>query len=158
MNTMHSFIKTLEKEEKIKIVEPSEEIAISYLEKSGKSLISAKTLIKIQNYDDAVALTYYSMYYAALALLHKCGIKSENHSGTIILLKELFNIDNQSLQNAKKERIDKQYYVDFKATVKDVQNGITTAEEFNTIIRDKIAKLKKTEIQKYHEKAKQILK
>ncbi len=154
---MNSFIKTLEKEGKIKITEPSDDVAKSYLEKSEKSLLSAKTLIKIQNYDDAVALTYFSMYNAALALLYKCGIKSENHTATIILLKELFGLDNKSIQNAKKERVDKQYYVDFKATEKDVQQGITTAEEFNTIIRDKIAKLKKTEIKEYHEKAKKIL-
>ena len=158
MCTMNSFIKTLESEGKIKLVEPSDEVAKSYLDKSEKSLLSAKTLVKIQNYDDAVALTYYSMYYAALALLYKCGIKSENHAGTIILLNYVFGIDNKSIQNAKKERVDKQYYVDFKATAKDVQNGITTAEEFNAQIRNKLAKLKKTEIQKFYEKTKQKLK
>jgi uncharacterized protein (UPF0332 family) len=154
---MSSFIKKLEQEEKIKIVEPSDEVATSYLEKSERSLLSAKTLIKIQNYDDAVALTYYSMYYASLALLYKCGIKSENHSGTIILLKEIFSIDNTSIQSAKKERVDKQYYIDFKATENDVENGITTAEEFNTNLREKIAKLKLTEIRQYSEKARQLL-
>lgn len=155
---MNSFIKTLKSEGKVKIVEPSDEVSESYLEKSEKSLISAKTLLKIENFDDAVALTYFSMYNAALALLYKCGVKSENHTATIIMLKEIFGIDNRDIMNAKKERIDKQYYIDFKATEKDVRTGIRMAEEFNTTIRDKIVKMKKTEIQNCHEKIKQLLK
>ena len=75
--------------------------------KSEKSLISAKTLITIENFDDATALIYYSMYYSVLGLLFKCGIKSENHTGTIILLKEVLDINNEQLQNAKKKREDK---------------------------------------------------
>lgn len=154
---MNSFIKALEKEGKIKIVDPSEDISKSYLEKSAKSLISAKTLSGIQNFDDATALTYYSIYNAALALLYRCGVKSENHAATIILLKEIFELDNKEILKAKKERIDKQYYVDFKATEDDVRSGIEAAEEFNTILRDKIAKIKKTEILEYNKKAKQLL-
>ena len=154
----NSFIKTLEVEGKIKLVEPSEDIASSYALKSQKSLLSAKTLIKIQNYDDATALTYYSMYYSALALLYKCGIKSENHTGTIILIKELFGIDSAVLTQAKKDRVDKQYYVDFKATEKDVIQGIAIAEEFNSIIKQKIDTIKNAQIIEYHTKAKKLLK
>jgi uncharacterized protein (UPF0332 family) len=155
---MNIFIRTLNDEGKIKIVEPSDEIANSYIEKSDRSLISAKTLLKIGNYDDAVALTYFSMYNISLALLYKCGIKSENHTGTIILLKDLFEINNSSIIDAKKERVDKQYYVDFKSTDKDVLNGIKIAEEFNSILREKIVKLKKIEINNYFIKAKKLLK
>ena len=155
---MNSFIKTLQKEGRIKIVEPSEVVTNSYMEKSQKSLLSAKIVSGIHNFDDAVALTYYSMYYSALALLYRCGIKSENHAGTIILLKELFRIDNTSITNAKKERIDKQYYTEFKATEKDVQEGVKEAEEFNSLIKNFIDKIKKTEIEGYNKKAKLLLK
>ena len=109
---MNSFIKKLAAEGKIKLTEPSSEVAISYMSKAEKSLISAKTLSRIENYDDATALTYYSMYYSALAVLYNCGIKSENHTGTAILLKDIFGIENTNLKDAKKERVDKQYYVD----------------------------------------------
>ncbi len=154
---MNSFIKTLNEEGKIKLVEPSDNISSSYIDKSEKSLISAKTLLKIGNYNDAVALTYFSMYNIYLALLYRCGIKSENHTGTILLLKELFSIDNTSLLTAKKERVDKQYYVDFNATHKDVLIGITAAEEFNILLREKLVKLNKSEIQTYCNNAKKIL-
>lgn len=152
-----SFIRTLIKEEKIKIIEPNNTIADSYLEKSQKSLVSAKTLLNIKNYDDAVALTYYSMYYSVLALLFKCGIKSENHSGTIILLKKIFEINNEEISYAKKERIDKQYYIDFKATDIDVQAGIEAAEEFNSILKNKIDTMQQKEIQDYFNRAKKLL-
>lgn len=150
---MNLFINKLFKEGKIKIVEPSEEIAESYLEKSGKSLLSAKTLLKIENFDDAVALTYFSMYYSALALMFKCGIKSENHTGTIILLKEVFDIDNSDINYAKKERVDKQYYVDFAAKKQDVITGIRSAEEFNSIIKSFVDKMKRDDVLKYNNKA-----
>ncbi len=53
------------------------------------------------------------MYNILLALLFKTGIKSENHNASIILLNLLFGERDlyNKISNAKKERIDKQYYV-----------------------------------------------
>lgn len=146
---MNSFIKKLVEEGKIKLVEPSEDISSSYLQKSDKSLVSSKTLLEIGNLDDAIALTYYSMYYCTLGLFFKCGIKSENHSGTIILLKEVFDIDNSDLEQAKKDRVDKQYYVDFEATKSEVKDAITIAEEFNASIRANIELISSKDITEY---------
>ncbi|MFT4309284.1 MAG: HEPN domain-containing protein [Candidatus Woesearchaeota archaeon] len=154
---MRLFIKKMYKEGKIKITNPSEEICTAYLEKSDKSIISAKTLQEIQNYDDAVALTYYSMYYSALALLYKSGIKSKNHTATIILLKELYGIENRTIEEAKKERVDKQYYIDFKVARDEVNKGIEIAEEFNIIIREYIAKIKQKQITEVQEKMRKII-
>ena len=58
------------------------------------------------------------------------GIKCENHAATIILLKELFGIDNKSISSAKTERIDKQYYTDFVVRNNDVTELISIAESF----------------------------
>ena len=58
-------------------------------------------------------MSYYTMYNLLLALLFKVGIKCENHSGSIMLPKFLFK-NNEAytiISNAKKERVDKQYYV-----------------------------------------------
>ncbi len=146
-------MRKLYKAKKIEIVEPSKAISQSYLLKSEKSLSSARILIKTQDYDNAVALTYYSMYYATLALFYLCGIKSENHMGTIILLKEVFGIDNSELEKAKRERIDKQYYTDFTAKFESVIDGIHAAEPFNAIIMEKIDRIKESEIKEYNKKA-----
>jgi len=153
---MNKFLIKLISEEKIKLVEISKDVTAAYLFKSGKSLLSAKTLINIENLDDAIALTYYSMYYSVLALLFRIGIKSENHTGSILLLNEIFNIDVSELQKAKKDRVDKQYYVDFNITKKEVTATIIFAEEFNAKIKLKIDTISLSEVDNYNKQAKSL--
>lgn len=151
------FLKNLYYDEKIKLVEPNKNIANSYLKKSEKSLISSKALLEIENYEDAITLAYFSMYNCLTSLLFKTGIKSENHAASIILLKEIFNINNSQITEAKKERIDKQYYIDESTTRKETEEIIECAEEFNAYIEDFISKLNISDISKYREKLKQII-
>ena len=127
-----SFLCNLHLEEKIELVEPSDEICDSYLKKSKSYLESSKLLDKSGKLEEAVSMSYYSMYHCVLALLFKCGIKCENHAASIILLKELFKNSRLSelLSFGKKERIDKQYYVDFHLTKEDSTDMIKKAEEF----------------------------
>ena len=140
------FLNRLYKEGKLKLVEPSREIKGAYLQRADESLSSAKALLDIGNLKDAVALAYYAMYHTLLALLFRTGIKCENHAAAIILLKEVFGIDNNSISKAKEERIDKQYYVDFEVTKDEVQEGIASAESLNLnctpLSRQKIVDLK----------------
>lgn len=145
------------KEKKLKLVESSEEIKDSYLEKSQSNLDSAKILLENDKLEESVALTYYSMYNIATALFFKTGIKCENHSALIILLKEIFEIDNSSISYAKKERIDKQYYADFEITKEEVNEAIKSAEDFSSILTDFISKMNNSDIEKYREKFKEII-
>jgi uncharacterized protein (UPF0332 family) len=92
------------------------------------------------------------MYYMLLALLFRVGIKCENHSAGIMLLKELFNIDNSTISYAKKERIDKQYYVNFSIAKLEVEELITVAEMFNSTILDFIEKLNSDKIVEFRKK------
>lgn len=158
-NTMKrtSFLIKLKKEKKIQVVEPSEEIKVAYLQRSEESLRSAKALFQINNLKDSVALTYYSMYYSLLALLFRIGIKCENHTGAIMLLKEIFDINNEKIAAAKKERVDKQYYVDFSVTKEEVSDMIIIAEEFNSQLLHFIDNLNQNKIKKYQEKVTKIL-
>jgi len=84
----------LKKEGKLALAEPSENIKQSYIRKSESNIISAKILSENDRLEEAVALLYYSMYHMLTALMFKTGIKSENHSASILLLKEIFNIEN----------------------------------------------------------------
>ncbi len=98
-----NFLIKLHKDNKLKEVEPIDEIKMAYLQRSDESISSAKALLKINNLKDAVALAYYSMYHSLLALLFRIGIKSENHAASIILLKEAFDIAvNEEIVNHKK--------------------------------------------------------
>lgn len=131
-----NFLAKLKKEGKLELVEPSEEMKISYLQKAENCLKSAKLLFQNQLYENSTSEAYYCMYNSLLALLFKTGIKSENHSASIVILKKLFKED--ALYNiislAKEERIDKQYYVEsqqiVKATKESCNNIIIKSEGF----------------------------
>lgn len=109
----NKFLETLKKEKKLELVEPSEDICNSYSEKSANCLKSAKLLLQNKLYENSIGMSYYAMYNVLLALLFRAGIKCKNHSGSILLLKVLFGEEEvyKLIFDAKKERIDKQYYV-----------------------------------------------
>ncbi len=130
------FFSRLQEEGKLQLVPPSEDIMTSYLKKSDSHLISAKLLLENVRLEESVSLTYYSMYYMLLSLFFRAGIKCENHSAAIILLKELFNIDNSLISYAKKERIDKQYYVDFKIMKEEVEELISAKDQRQELMKE----------------------
>lgn len=138
--------------------EPSEEMKNAYLDRSAESLSSAKALLDRNNLRDCVALAYYSMYHSVLALLFRIGIKCENHTAAIIMLKEVFGIDSKIVSKAKLERIDKQYYVDFKVTREEAHNSIKIAEDFIANMTDFIERLNEDKIKHYREKALRLIK
>ncbi len=107
------FLSKIKKQRKIELVEPSDEISESYSLKSDNSLKSAKVLLNENLYENSISMSYYAMYNSLISLLFKAGIKSENHTASIILLKKLFGLDdlNKIIFEAKKERVDKQYYI-----------------------------------------------
>ena len=109
----NTFLNKLKKEGKLELVEPSEDICSSYSDKSANCLKSAKLLLQNNLYENSIGTSYYAMYNLLLALLFRTGIKCENHSASILLLKLLFGKDDlyNLISDAKKERIDKQYYV-----------------------------------------------
>src|SRR3989344_4288919 len=131
-----NFLTKLSKENKLGLVEPSELMKESYLRKSESNLVSAKILLENGLLEEAVALTYYSMYHMLTSLLQKVGIKCENHAASILLLKSLFHLENEDISLAKKERVDKQYYTDFHITNQEVIKAIQNAEQFNSKLFD----------------------
>ncbi len=149
---MTEFLTKLLKEKKIELVEPSQDICNSYFKKSRSNLESAKILQENQKFEEVISLVYYSMYNLVLALLFRVGIKSENHSGSIILLKDIFRLDTSLIEEAKKERIDKQYYVISELNEISVKKSIGNAEEFNSFLKDFISKLNSNSIKDYRRK------
>jgi len=115
-----TFLKKLKRKGIVELVESSEEMKSSYLIKAENCLKSAKILFQSQLFENSTSEAYYCMYNSLLSLLFKIGIKSENHSASIILFDRLF--ENKELVKiiswAKGERIDKQYYVETQQIVK----------------------------------------
>ena len=58
----------------------------AFFDKSNKKLTLAKTAYSMEDYSDAVSLSYYAMFLVAKALILKKGIKSpKTHAGLIHL-------------------------------------------------------------------------
>ena len=139
--------------------EPSNDIATAYLQRSEESLSSAKALLRIGNLKDTVALAYYAMYHCLLAVLFRIGIKCENHTAAIMVLKEAFELDTTALiVKAKSERVDKQYYVDFEVMKEEAESAIAVAEEFVSKMTNLIATLTEQRVKEYHERAVRLFK
>ena len=157
------FLKKLKEEEKLRLVNPSEEIKSSYLTKAENCLKSAKILFQNNLYENSVSEAYYSMYNSLLALLFRIGIKSETHAGSIELLKILFDKEDlyKSLSSAKAERIDKQYYIeskqDFKLNKSSCEAMIIKAEQFLISLRILISQLNNKKIELFRYKFKNLL-
>ena len=76
-----------------------------------------------------------------LIIFFKCGIKCENHSVAVILIKRLFELNElyEIFSEFKKDRIDNQYYlpiIDSEPVTKEKCNEkLLTAKRFNFILR-----------------------
>jgi len=149
----------------IEIIQPSENLAKAYIKKAKDSLEMTELSIKADKRDWAVTTMYYCQYFILYALLQKIGIKSENHTCSILfaekfLRKKIGKENIEQLKQLKSERIEQQYYVakagiedinledinnetkKFFFHVLDVINNLT--EEEIKIIREKLIKYKKT--------------
>lgn len=152
-----TFLKQLKREGKLELVEPSKILEQSYRKKSENNLSAAKILHN-NLLAESVALAYYSMYNMLLALLFRVGIKSENHMASIIFLKDIFNVDNKDIKFAKEERIDKQYYVNFTVTDKQITEMLGMAEKFRSQIDAFISQRTNEQIEEFRKKFEELLK
>lgn len=153
-----SFLKKIKKQKQLKIVKPSEEIKEAYLETSESYFSSAKTLFKIGKSKEPTQLVYFSVYYSILALLFKIGIKCENHTSSIILLNEIFKVDNKDIAQVKEKRIKAQYYTDFQVTKNEVIDLSLKAENFREDLLDFISRLTDKDIKLYRNKFIKLIK
>lgn len=144
-----NFIETLIKEDKIRLIEPSKVISSSYSKKSQNSFKAAKLLLDHELLEESTSMAYFAMYHKALSLLYLIGIRCENHSATIILLRELFGIENKEILFAKTQRIDKQYFIDFIITKQEVTLLIQQTESFIDVLDSFIDNLSE-EMKRYY--------
>jgi len=156
------FLNELYNKEKLNLVEPSNEICQSYINKSKNCLTSAKLLFENKLYENSISMFYYAMYNSLTALLFKIGIKSENHSGSILLLRSLINQEDlfKILSNAKKERIDKQYYVTAEKDelTKEISEELLEhAEDFILNIKIIISKITNESVEDMRKRFKELI-
>ena len=152
-----NFLIKLKLEKSLSIVEPSDEISKSYLIKSDKCIRVAKLAYGAGIYENAISEAYYSIYNTVLSLFYKCGIKCENHSGAVILIKKLFNFNElyTIFSEFKKDRIDNQYFlpvIDSEPITKEkCDEKIKIAQKFNFELRAYIGRITIQEINNIRE-------
>ncbi len=158
----NNFLNKLKVEEILELVEPSEEVCESYLEKSDNCLTAARLLLNNNLYENSVSMSYYAMYNSLIALLFRTGIKCENHAGSILLLKLLFGKQElfKLISNAREERIDKEYYVTTEKdelTKEATQELLVDTENFVVKIKLIIKKLNNEYIDEIRKKFKTLV-
>ncbi|MBS3141537.1 HEPN domain-containing protein [Candidatus Woesearchaeota archaeon] len=157
-----SFLDKLKKEKNLELVEMSEDISKSYLIKSEKCSQVAKLAFNAGIYENAVSEAYYSIYNTVTALFYKCGIKCENHSAAVILVKHLFNLDDlhKIFFEFKKDRIDNQYYTPVinnePITKEKCEERLKTAQRFNVELRSYMEKITLEDISRIRENFKTL--
>jgi uncharacterized protein (UPF0332 family) len=158
----NKFLNNLSNEGKLEVVEPSDNICESYLGKADNCFKSAKILMVNRLFENSVSMSYYSMYDSLLALLFKTGIKCENHSASILLLKIVFEkLDLfEIISKAKEERIDKQYYVtdEKEELTKEIsEEMVKNAESFLLNMKLFIKNQNSENIEKIQNKLKELI-
>lgn len=105
-----------EQKDGIKIIEPNENLADSYI-KMAESALGTMSREREFNSLFAVSACYYSMYYSLYAVLMRIGIKCEIHSCTLEIMKFALSgfyseEDIKTIKKAFDARNIVQYYAD----------------------------------------------
>jgi len=140
----------LKQSKELELVDPSEEVSQSFIEKSNNSMKAAKVLTRNKLCDDAISSAYYSTYNILTSLLAKTGIKCENHTASILVLKKLYHKNElaREIFKHKEERENAQYHLTLKNAKETAEKMIKKAEELNNKIRLEIQNLKAQDIEK----------
>ncbi len=144
-------------ENKIVVVNENETIANTYIENSNDELKASKIMIKTKLFPQSITHSYYSMYLSTQSLLFLCGIKCEDSKASIIILKEIFEININNIKKVRDERIQVQYYRKADIDEKQANSLMQIAEDFLIEIKNFSNDLNKENKQKYKLKLKLLL-
>lgn len=140
----------------LKIIEPNDRLAKSYLEQSKSSLIGAQKDLEYKDLIWATVKIYYAEYFAIYSFLQKIGVKCENHSCSIstamfLLGKEKIKIINEH----KEKRIDAQYYLKVGQNEK-IKEALKEAKKLIANLDETISNTFEKEIKEYRLKLKEL--
>ena len=120
-----------------------------YIENAEERLSAAEYLLKGGYYNDAVSRAYYSMFYAARALLSTREIYPKGHKGVILkfgleFVREDFieKVYGRALSHAKDRREAADYDIEKKISEEEAESVIEDAEKFLERIKRAIEEMK----------------
>jgi uncharacterized protein (UPF0332 family) len=135
----------------LKIVEPNENLAKSYLKEAKSSLLRAQ-----KNYEEkdllwTTVVAYYAEYYALYSFLQRIGIKCENHTCSILAVGIILGKERvETINQTKRKRIDAQYYMKVGKEM-EVEIWLNKAKIFVSMFEDLTLNITDEEIKKYRD-------
>jgi len=134
----------------IKLIEPSDNLALSYIKMADNAL---GTMNRERNYNltFAISACYYSMYYSLYSVIMKIGIKCEIHACTLEFMKELLSEfytkeDFKLISKAFDLRNIAQYYVDKVIDAKEADFIMAKAPFFLASSKDILSKINEKDV------------
>ncbi|HII30116.1 hypothetical protein AUJ69_02975 [Candidatus Woesearchaeota archaeon CG1_02_47_18] len=140
----------------LKILEPNERLARSYLNEAKQSLERAE-----KNFNDgdllwATVVIYYAEYYALYSFLQRIGVKCENHACSILAASFILGSEKtQTINKHKDKRIDAQYYMRVDKEEK-VKQTLREAKIFVALFDDLVSNIGEEEINSYRASLKKV--
>ncbi len=96
----------------LRVTEPNERLAKSYLEEAKLSLARAQKNFEDKDLLWTTVVLYYSEYYSLYSFLQRIGVKCENHLCSIIAAGFLLGESKiKVIMEHKDKRVDAQYYM-----------------------------------------------
>ncbi|MBU2634487.1 MAG: HEPN domain-containing protein [Nanoarchaeota archaeon] len=142
----------------LRIVEPNENLAKSYLKESKLSLERAEKNFRDGDLLWTTVVIYYAEYYSLYAFLQRIGVKCENHFCSILITDFLLGEDKTKIINEhKNKRIDAQYYIKIDKK-EQVEKMLQEAKTFVAMFDDFASNLNEDEIKSYKNILKKIYK
>jgi uncharacterized protein (UPF0332 family) len=140
----------------LRVVEPNERLAQSYLREARGSLERAEKNLKDKDLLWATVVIYYAEYYALYAFLQKIGIKCENHFCSILAVGFLLGEEKvHTINTHKDKRIDAQYYMRVDKE-EEVEKMLQEAKLFVTVFDAYVATITDAEASLYRKKIEEI--
>jgi len=118
------------------------------LEKAEERLEAANYLLEGKYYEDAVSRAYYSMYYAAKAILTLKNVEPKTHEGVLSMFglhaireNEVEEYYGKALRFAKEEREKSDYDVAVEISKEEAESIVEDAEKFLVRIKEAIKEI-----------------
>ena len=140
----------------LRIAQPNERLAKSYLEQAKSSLERAEKDFRDGDMLWTTVVIYYAEYYSLYSFLQRIGIKCENHFCSILATTSILGDNKTKIINQHKDkRIDAQYYMKV-GQEKEVRQMLQEAKIFISVFNELVSNLSQDEIESYRNRLRRL--
>ncbi len=141
----------------LKLIKPNKNLSESYLKMAKDTIKLIDDISSSKNILWITVMCYYSSYYCVESFLSLIGVKSENHTCSILLTKYLLGEEKTKIiEQEKRKRIDAQYYNKFVSSG-ELSSMNNDSKNFLISFEYLINNLDEEKIKEYKDKIKALL-